>query len=88
METTKLSSRGQVVLPASIRASKNWAAGVEFTVESTADGVLLRTITRKPKTPLSQLFGCIKYTGRPISVEEMDEAITLEVKARHARGRY
>ncbi len=88
METTKLSSKGQVVLPASIRASKNWEAGVEFTVEPTDDGVFLRTINRKPKTPLSKLIGCIKYTGRPVSIEEMDEAITMEIKARHARGRY
>lgn len=76
------------MLPASIRASKNWEPGVEFTVEPTDDGVFLRKINLKPKTPLSQLIGCIKYTGRPISVEEMDEAITLEVKARHASGRY
>ena len=38
METTKLSSKGQVILPVSIRLAKQWRAGVEFAVENTADG--------------------------------------------------
>jgi hypothetical protein len=32
--------------------------------------------------------GSLHYTGRPKTIEEMDEAITAEVKRRHARGRY
>ena len=33
METTRLSTKGQIVLPKTIRASRAWGPGTEFTVE-------------------------------------------------------
>ena len=42
MQTTRLSTKGQIILPKSIRDSRAWGAGTEFTVEETKDGVLLR----------------------------------------------
>ena len=44
METTRLSSKGQIILPKSIRASHQWEPGVEFAVEDTPEGVLLRPL--------------------------------------------
>ena len=41
MDTTKLSSKGQVVLPKSVRDQHGWGEGTEFVVESTAHGVKL-----------------------------------------------
>ena len=86
MDTTKLSSKGQVILPAAIRAAKQWEAGVEFSVESTSMGVLLRPLKSYPATTLDEVIGCAGYTGKTHSVADMDKAITDEVKARHARG--
>lgn len=86
METTKLSSKGQVILPASIRAANQWKAGVEFAVESTSEGVLLRPLKPFAPTQLSEVVGCAGYTGKAQSLEAMDQAITAEVRARHARG--
>lgn len=86
METTKLSSKGQVILPAAIRSAKHWKAGVEFSVETTNDGVLLRPIKAFAATSLSEVVGCTGYVGKPHSVADMDKAITTETKARHARG--
>ena len=86
METTKLSSKGQVILPASIRAAKHWQAGVEFAVESTAEGVLLRPLKPGAATTLDEVIGCAGYTGKTHSVEDMDAAITAEIQSRHARG--
>ncbi len=86
METTKLSSKGQVILPAAIRAAKHWQAGVEFSVESTSAGVLLRPIKEHPATTLDEVIGCAGYSGKAHSVADMDKAITSELKARHARG--
>jgi len=48
METTRLSSKGQVIIPVSVRKTHRWAAGMDFLVIDTADGVLL-----KPKPPFS-----------------------------------
>ena len=35
METTRLSTKGQIVLPKGIRAARAWEPGTEFTVEET-----------------------------------------------------
>ena len=86
METTKLSSKGQVILPVSIRLANQWQAGVEFAVENTADGVLLRPIKSVAATTLDEVIGCVAYTGKAHSVKDMDAAITAEIKSRHARG--
>lgn len=86
METTILSSKGQVILPAAIRSANHWQAGVQFAVENTADGVLLRPIKSVPATTLDEVIGCTGYKGKPHSLEDMDKAITSEVRSRHARG--
>jgi AbrB family looped-hinge helix DNA binding protein len=86
VETTKLSSKGQVILPVSIREAKQWRAGIEFAVENTADGVLLRPIKAVATTTLDEVIGCAGYKGKAHGIEEMDAAITAETKARHARG--
>jgi AbrB family looped-hinge helix DNA binding protein len=86
METTKLSSKGQVVLPAAIRAAHGWQPGVEFLVEDTADGVLLRPLKPFKSSRLEEVFGSTGYTGPARTVEEMDEAIAEGVRTDHARG--
>ena len=88
MPTTRVSSKGQIVLPQSVREKRKWSAGTELIVEDTRDGVLLRPAKPFPPTKLEDVYGCLQYKGKPKSLEEMDEAIGQEVKARHARGRY
>lgn len=85
MKTTKLSSKGQIILPASIRAANQWKAGLEFAVEDTGDGVLLRPLKPFAATTLGEVTGCAGYTGKAHTLEEMDKAITAETRARHAR---
>ena len=85
METTKLSSKGQVILPASIRNANQWRAGVEFSVEDTADGVLLRPLKPFAVTTLEEVAGAAGYKGKAHTVDEMDKAITAELRIRHAR---
>jgi AbrB family looped-hinge helix DNA binding protein len=85
METTKLSSKGQVILPAAIRTANQWKAGVEFAVEVTAKGVLLRPLKPFAATTLDDVAGCAGYTGKAHTLEEMDKAITAEIRIRNAR---
>jgi hypothetical protein len=35
METTRLSTKGQIVLPMAVRVSRSWGPGTEFIVEPT-----------------------------------------------------
>jgi len=88
MATTRLSSKGQVVLPQSIRVARAWKPGTEFTVEETADGVLLRPAPLFPPTKLEDVVGFLKYKGKPKTIAQMDAAIGREVKRRHDRSRY
>ena len=88
METTRLSSKGQVVLPKSVREARNWEAGTEFAVEEAGEGVLLRPLKRFAPASVEEVFGCLRYSGRPKSLRQMEKAIAKGVKSRHDRGRY
>jgi AbrB family looped-hinge helix DNA binding protein len=86
METTRLSSKGQVILPKSIRSAHHWEPGIDFLVEDTGDGVLLRPIKPFNQTRLEDVIGCTGYKGPAKSIEDMDAAIADGVKAQHDRG--
>ena len=85
MDTTKLSSKGQVILPMPIRAAHKWQAGVEFSVEDTPEGVLLRPLKPFKPTRLEDVVGCIGYAGPAKTLAEMDAASADGVKANHDR---
>lgn len=86
METTKLSSKGQVILPKHIRTAHKWLPGVEFVVEDTPEGVLLRPLKPFMPTRIEDVLGCAGYEGAAKTIEEMDAAIARGVKAAHDRG--
>ena len=88
METTKLSSKGQVILPKSVRDAHHWQPGMEFAIEETSDGVLLRPLKPFKPTTLKEVIGSTGYKGAPKTIEEMEQAITTGLKERHDRGRY
>jgi AbrB family looped-hinge helix DNA binding protein len=85
METTRLSSKGQVVLPKSVRDAQGWAPGTEFTIESTSDGVTLRAKAPFPRTDLGEVFGSVKHRGRAKTLQEMDAGIGRAVARRFRR---
>lgn len=87
--TTTISTKGQVILPKAIRDQLHWDAGTRLAVEHTADGVLLKSLTTAfaPTRP-ENVFGCLPYTGKPKTVEQMNAGIAAEIRRRHARDRY
>jgi AbrB family looped-hinge helix DNA binding protein len=90
MQTTRLSTKGQIILPKPIRESKAWKPGMEFIVEERPEGVLLRPASLFPRTTLDQVVGCLKWKGKPkkLTSKEIQKAIDSEVKRRHDLGRY
>ncbi|MGB7415870.1 MAG: AbrB/MazE/SpoVT family DNA-binding domain-containing protein [Thermosynechococcaceae cyanobacterium] len=80
METTRLSSKGQIIIPKSIRQTHQWTMGQEFIVEETRNGILLRPKQPFPETAVQAVAGCLKYDGAPKSVEEMTDAISRGVQ--------
>jgi AbrB family looped-hinge helix DNA binding protein len=88
VETTRLSSKGQIVLPKAIRDARGWAAGTEFRIESYEDGIVLRPVKPFPATQLEDVAGSVRYEGPRRSLEDMEKAIAKGVKERRDRGRY
>ena len=81
---TQLSSKGQVVLPKSVRDAHRWVAGTKFTIEDSKDGILLRPVVRLASTRIEDVVGCLGYRGPAKTIKEMDAAVMAEAK-RHAR---
>lgn len=82
METTRLSSKGQVLIPKSIGQAYGWAIGQEFTGEDTDDGILLRPKSPFPRTSAREIAGCLKYAGPPKMLEDMEEDLKKVVLER------
>ena len=88
MDTTRLSTKGQIILPKSIRDSRAWGLGTEFTVEETGDGILLRPAARFPAAKHEEVAGCLPSKRKPKTPAQMRAAVAREVTRRHDRGRY
>lgn len=80
MDTTTLSSKGQVIIPKRLRDAHEWEPGLEFVVIDTGDGVLLKPSKPFPATTLADVAGSLVYHGRPLTIEEMDEGIRKAVR--------
>lgn len=81
----RLSTKGQVVLPKSIRRRLHWEAGAALVIEDTPEGVLLKQAPLFPPTRVEDVSGMLKYRGAPKTIEEMDAGVLAEAKRRHAR---
>jgi len=72
MAITKLSTKGQVVLPKEVRDTLGISSGTELEVEVRDGVVLLRPIR---KTTVDDLLGMLEWSGPARTLEEMEEAI-------------
>ena len=88
MEITRLSTKGQIVVPKGIRVSRAWGPGTEFAVEETGDGLLLRAAARFPDAGLEEVAGCLRSKRKSRTPAGMRAAVAREVMRRHDRGRY
>lgn len=81
METTRLSSKGQVIIPKAIRESRHWSPGMELQVLDTGDGILLKPMAPFDVTSLQDVAGCLKRDrGSALSLVEMNAAIRKGVR--------
>jgi AbrB family looped-hinge helix DNA binding protein len=82
METTVMSSRGQITIPKTLRDSNRWQLGTKLEVHETAEGILLKPVLVENKnnllTGLKAIRAGIAYKGPIVSVEEMNTAVARE----------
>ena len=83
--TTKVSTKGQVILPKSIRQDRRWSPGTRLIVEDTPDGVLLKAAPVFEPTRSDDVYGSLPSTEPPKSLEAMQASIVAEAQRRHAR---
>jgi AbrB family looped-hinge helix DNA binding protein len=86
MATTQLSSKGQVVIPKSVRQAHQWRPGTKFVVEETSGGILIRPLQPFPPTTLAGGLGCTGYGGRAKTVKEMQEGVDEAFRRRWRQG--
>jgi AbrB family looped-hinge helix DNA binding protein len=82
---TRVSTKGQVILPKAIRDRRNWTPGTELTIEDRPEGVLLKASPRVAPTKVEDVFGRLGPVDRVLTVEEMDAAVMAEAHRRHLR---
>ena len=86
MDTTKLSSKGQVIIPKAVRSARRWEVGTELLVVDTEEGVLL--VPRAPfeATELGDVAGMLKRRVEPRTDREIGAAVDRDMRRRW-RGR-
>jgi AbrB family looped-hinge helix DNA binding protein len=86
MHSTKLSSKGQVIIPKALRDTHHWASGLELTVTDTGDGLLLKAKAPFPAVPLSEVAGMLKTRVEPKSEAQIAAALTQDLRRRWRGG--
>lgn len=85
--TTKVSIKGQVLLPKTVRDRRGWNVGTELLVEDTEDGVVLRAARLFPQTQSKDVYASLPKPAKPKTLEAMAAGIATEAKRRHHRAR-
>jgi AbrB family looped-hinge helix DNA binding protein len=83
--TTRVSAKGQVILPKAIRQQRRWEPGTRLMVEDTPDGVLLKAAPLFAPTRPEDVYGFLPPMGAQKTLEEMEAGIVAEAQRRYAR---
>lgn len=76
MDTVKLSTKGQIVIPKDLRDAHHLFAGTEFAIAFVGDEIRLKPLPPFPATSAEEGKGLLAKRGRrPLSDEETDLAI-------------
>ena len=85
METVTLSSKGQFVIPKSIRLDAQLSAGSQLEVSWIDGEIRLRPLAKHTLTQLSDVAGCLfKPERQRLSDADTAAAIKRKLQARHA----
>ncbi len=83
MNTTKLSSKGQVIIPKSLRTAHHWEAGQELVVVDVGDGILLKPKTPFPETEINDAASCLEFKGKAKTLDDMKSAIAKGIMEKY-----
>ena len=72
VSTTKMSSKGQVVIPENIRKQLNLRAGAQFVVVGEKDVVILKNITPPSLDEFGDLIAEARKNGKKAGIRKSD----------------
>jgi AbrB family looped-hinge helix DNA binding protein len=78
--STRLSSKGQVIIPKAVRERHGWEPGAVLEVDDQGDAVVLRRASPFPSARIEDVYGCLKHDGPPLTIAAMDEAVRREAR--------
>ena len=78
METARLSSKGQFILPKAIRDRHHWVAGTEFIIIDRGSELIIKPTRVFPPTELESPDTPSLHQGKPLSLKEMEQAVLTE----------
>lgn len=81
---TRLSRKGQIVIPRQIRQSHGWRPGVAFTIIDDGESLMLKPVVSRSAVDIEDVIGCAGYVGEKKSLAEMDAGIVEEAKKQAA----
>ena len=71
MNTSTVSSKGQIVIPSAVRTDMAVQSGTRVEFVKTVEGWLLKPATR----PVTALKGIVARPASPVSIDDMNRAI-------------
>lgn len=76
-DQTKLSAKGQVVIPKDVRDALAWAPGLELSVTRSGERVILEPVRAKREGISFEEFRrrVPRHEGPPASIEDMNRAV-------------
>lgn len=83
MRTSRLSSKGQVVVPKAVRNALQAETGAEIEWEVQGDMAVLRVVRKKTAKPGAG-YGMLKGKGRKVPLEKWDEELAKALRKAHA----
>ena len=83
--TTRMSSRGQVVIPESIRIGCGFCEGTTFTVVAKGNAVMLQAIVAPPRDLFNELARESRAAAKAVGMRPSD--ITAAIREAHAERR-
>lgn len=84
--STRITSKGQVVIPKPVREQLRWSSGTQLAVEVLGDGAVRLTLM-EPNDPIDSLYGCLKgLAGDPLADLELEHEAEIEADERGRHG--
>ena len=78
LATTKMSSKGQIVIPEEIRRRLGLKTGAQFIVVGNNDVVILKSIAQPSMTEFDQLISDARKQARKVGLKKTDIASVIQ----------